>query len=611
MLVLMLIFVCVAFAAERPNVVWITSEDHGPHMGCYGDDYADTPNVDRLAEKGLRYSHVWSTYPVCAAARTTIISGLYPMSTGGEHMRSRVAFPKGLKMYPQILRDAGYFCTNRVKTDYNFDGSDRLWDECSLEAHWKHGPEGAPFFAIFNSIDSHEGKVRTRKEPLVHDPEKVRIPAYHPDTEDVRLDWARYYDVVTRADAFAGRYLDELAEAGLMEDTVIFYYADHGAGLARSKRSACNSGLQVPMIVYIPEKFAHLRPPGYEEGEASDRLVDFVDLAPTLLSLVGIEPPDWMQGRAFLGEYQVPGPEYLFGGRGRMDERYDLVRCMTDGRYVYIRNYMTHRIPGQRITYMFATRTTRDWFRLHEEGKLKPEQEIFWQPKSPEELYDLKNDPDEVRNLAESPAHVEVLSRMRQAQRKQALRIRDLGFLPEGELFIRAPGVAPYDFREDDRIYPFERIFAMAELASSLDPEAVPALVEGLGNEDSAVRYWAANGLLMRGRVGVEFGRHALLAALEDDSPYVRITAAEALASYAEGEVRESALATLIELAHPGNNQALISLAALNSIDWIGDVARPLAGDIQAFSEVKIPENPFYDWYPPIMIKWLSRKFAE
>src|SRR5690606_29007018 len=173
-------------AQDRPNILWITSEDHGPEMGAYGDTFATTPNVDALAAKGMLYRTAWSTAPVCAPARTTIISGVYPPSSGGQHMRSQTQLPSYMKFYPQYLREAGYYVSNNSKEDYNLDDPGKAWDESSRTAHWKNRKKGQPFFAIFNSTVSHESQIRTRPHQQVHDPAKVRIPAYHPDTPEVR-----------------------------------------------------------------------------------------------------------------------------------------------------------------------------------------------------------------------------------------------------------------------------------------------------------------------------------------------------------------------------------------------------------------------------------------
>src|SRR5438876_6433593 len=226
---------------------------------------------------------------------------MYAPSTGAEHMRSMVPYPAGKQMFPQLLRAAGYYCTNNVKEDYNLAKPGKVWDESSRNAHWKNRKPPQPFFAVFNSVKSHESQIRTRPHKQVHDPAKVRVPAYHPDTPEVRQDWAQYYDVITEADTDAGTRLSEVERAGLANDTIVFYFADHGSGMPRSKRWPYNSGLQVPLVVYFPEKWRSLAPPEYRPGVKSDRLVSFVDLAPSVLSLAGIKPPEWMQGHAFAG----------------------------------------------------------------------------------------------------------------------------------------------------------------------------------------------------------------------------------------------------------------------------------------------------------------------
>jgi uncharacterized sulfatase len=312
-----------AGAAELPNILWITCEDTGPELGCYGD---------KFAQRSLRYLTAWSNAPVCAPARTTIISGVYPTSTGGQHMRSEVRMPEFMKMYPQFLRERGYYCTNNSKEDYNLVKPGPVWDESSGQAHWKNRPAGKPFFSIFNLTISHESQIRTRPHTLEHDPARAPLPAYHPDMPEVRHDWAQYYDKVTAMDAQAGQRLAELVDAGLAEDTIIFFYGDHGSGMPRSKRWPYDSGLHVPLIVHVPDKVRDLAPQDYRPGGTTDRLVAFVDLAPTLLSLTGVQPPEWMQGHAFMGRHEAAPQQYLFGFRGRMDERTTWsVRCATSG----------------------------------------------------------------------------------------------------------------------------------------------------------------------------------------------------------------------------------------------------------------------------------------
>jgi uncharacterized sulfatase len=589
-------------AEARPNILWLTSEDHGPHMGCYGDKYATTPNIDKLAAKGVIYSHAWSNAPVCAPARTTLISGMYATSTGGEHMRSMVPYPDGKKMLPQLLREAGYYCSNNAKEDYNLTKPGRVWDDSSRKGHWRNRKAGQPFFAVFNSLKSHESQIRTRPHKLIHDPAKVRVPAYHPETPEVRADWAQYYDVVSEADADAGERLKELAADGLDGDTIVFYFADHGSGMPRSKRWPYDSGLHVPLVVYIPEKWKALAPKDYKPGGRSERLVSFVDFAPTVLSLAGVKPPEWMQGHAFLGPHAASPQMYLHGFRGRMDERYDMVRSVTDGRFVYVRNYLPHLIYGQHVEYMFQTPTTRVWKKLHDEGKLTPVQDRFWNTKPPEELYDLQSDPDEVKNLADSAKFQVILKRMRQAQQEHARTIRDLGFLPEGERFRRAGKRSQYDMARERGAYPFDRVFAAAELASNLDPAAVPGLKKALTDEDSAVRYWAALGLFMRGRKTCEGNLKELRAALDDRSPYIRIVAAEALGHYGTDDDRKRILPLLVRLANCEKHDVFVAVAALTALESLGERAAPVAAEIAALpAKGELPDARYSPYVPRLL----------
>lgn len=597
--------------SSRPNILWLTSEDHGPQMGCYGDKLARTPNVDALAAKGLIFQRAWSCFPVCAPARSAIISGMYPTSTGAEHMRSMAPLPTGTKMYPQFLREAGYYCTNNSKEDYNLAKPGQVWDESSNKAHWNNRRAEQPFFAIFNSQKSHESQLRTRPHVQITDPAKVRVPAYHPDTPEVRQDWAQYYDKVSEVDADAGARLKELAEAGLTEDTIVFYYGDHGSGMPRSKRWPSNSGLHVPLVVYFPEKWRALAPKEYQAGGKSDRLINFVDLAPTVLSLAGVRPPEWMQGHAFAGEFQTAPQPFLHGCRGRMDESRDLVRSVTDGRYVYLRNYYPHLSQGQHVTYQFETPTTRVWHQRFVESKTTPAQSIFWSvPKAPEELYDLQNDPDEVQNLAASPQHQDILQRLRKAQRDHAAKIRDVGFLPEGEIHSRSQGTTPYDMAHDDAKYPFQRIFDMAELASSLSSEATPQLTAALSDADSAVRYWAALGLLMRGDAAIQSSKTKLVTELQDSSPYVRIVAAQALAQHGAASDLPAALATLKELAPCDKNGVFVSMAALTAVQALGPKAAPLLETVRTMTPSGPSPDGRFDSYVPRLIADITRQLG-
>ena len=499
-------------------------------------------------------------------------------------MRSLTRLPADLKMFPQYLREAGYYCTNNVKQDYNLTAPDGLWDESSKRAHWKKRRPDQPFFAVFNFTNTHESKIRNRPHKLVHDPSRVRLPAYHPDTPAVRRDWAQYYDNITAMDQKVAEKLAEIEEAGLSDETVVFFFGDHGSGMPRSKRCVKDSGLRVPMIVYVPESLQHLVPHDYMREGLSERLVSFVDLAPTMLSLAGIATPRTMQGHAFLGLHATPPQPYLFGFRGRMDERYDMVRSVTDGRFLYVRNYLPLFPAGQHVRYMFITPTTRVWKDLFDRGTLPTAQARFWEPRPAEELYDLRDDPDEVHNLADSPQHQDKLRQLRSVQRNWVLETRDLGFLPEMEIHSRARAEAPYTMGHDPHRYPLEQILAAAELAASPAAGQEAALRAMIVDADSAVRYWAALGLLMRGGAAVAGGRAELRAALEDSAPAVRIAAAWALGKHGSQQDLELAVPLLVQAASYPDRGVYSSLLALTALDHLEERAVGSLEQIKALS---------------------------
>ncbi len=569
--------------SKLPNIIWITCEDIGPDLGCYGDKYAQTPNLDKFAKKAFTYLNAWSNAPVCAPARTTIISGMYPPSTGSHHMRSFTRLPPNMQMYVQFLRQLGYFCTNWVKQDYNLASPGGMWNDSSKKARKLYLKADRPIFAIFNYTITHESQIRNKNKKVIHDPKKAPIPSYHPDIPETRKDWAQYYDRITQLDEMVGQLLRELEQAGLLDNTIIFFYGDHGSGMPRHKRHATNSGLRVPMLVYVPEGLRDLAPEGYRPGAKTDRLVSFVDLAPTVLSIAGKQPPKYYQGHAFMGKYEAKPRDYLFGFRGRMDERNDEVRSVRDKRYVYVRNYMPHKPYGQHVAYQFKTPTTAKWKQLFDQGKLNKVQSLFWQTKPAEELYDLKTDPDEVKNLAGMEKHQKTLERFRKAHKDHVFRIRDVGFLPENEIHSRSKGSSPYEVGHDPKKYPLERIFPMAQLASSMKPGVTAELKKGLKDPDSAVRYWATMGFVMRGKDVVQKNREVLMSMLQDKAKSVRVAACEALGVYGTEKDAKAALPILLKLADPRKNDVHLCVMALNVLDAMGNRAASAADEIKTW----------------------------
>ncbi len=562
---------------DRPNILWIVSEDNSPLFGCYGDKFATTPNFDKFATQGTLYENALANTPVCAPARSTILTGMYACSMGTHHMRSRYRIPSFIKPYPDYLRAAGYWCTNHSKTDYNIAMNDRKpWDQCGRGVGYKKRAEGQPFFCIFNLGVSHESSIHRSAKSTKHSQSKVPLPPYHPDTPEVRHDWAQYYDKIEALDGQVGRILVDLKKDGLAEDTIVLYYADHGGVLCRSKRFLNDTGTHVPMIVRFPKKYRHLAPGA--PGTRTDRIVSFVDLAPTLLSLAGVKVPDYIQGEAFLGKQQKPPREYAYLFRGRMDERFDMMRAVRDKRYKYIRNYMPHRIYGQHLDYLWRAPATRSWEEEFKAGRCNEAQSIFWGKKPPEELYDFTIDPWEVNNLADDPRHRATLERMRAATAKWVRDIRDPGFMPEGQMIERSEGTTSFELVRKAG-FPLERIIETAEIATMRDASKLPELVRRMGDKDPSVRFWAATGCIVL-RERARAAAVALRKALADSSADVRIAAGEALCIL--GMVDQGLAAIKKEL---GNSNSKISLHAINALQSLGDVAKPAAGAIAAASK--------------------------
>jgi hypothetical protein len=414
---------------------------------------------------------------------------MYATSLGTQHMRSNVPMPPWMRYFPAYLRDAGYFTTNHAKTDYNAAVLPGTWDENNNRAHWRNRKPGQPFFSVFNFNASHESSLHKRF-PLKTDPTKVRVPAYLPDTPEVRADLAQYYDRVSEADRQIGEVLAELEKDGLADDTIIFYYSDHGGALTRGKRFLFENGTHPPLVVHFPKKFQHLAPAA--PGTRSTELVNWVDLAPTVLSLAGVKAPAYFQGRAFAGPARAAAPEFTYNFRDRMDERYDLCRAVTDGRWRYIRNYRPELATLQHLNYLWQMATTRELDRLRAEGKLTPVQQALFEAKPVEQLFDCQNDPDNVRNLASDPAHRRTLERLRAANREHLLRIRDTGFMPEAILREVSGKESPADALSDDKVYPLERILDVIDRLQLPSTPSESDLRAAAADPLPTIRFWAA-----------------------------------------------------------------------------------------------------------------------
>ena len=426
--------------SEKPNIVWITCEDQMPTLGCYGDPVAKTPNLDRLASEGVRFTNVYSVAGVCAPSRSALITGMYPTSIGTHHMRTlgsppyqpvptySAVIPDYIKCYSEYLRMNGYYCTNNSKQDYQFIPPVTAWDESSNQAHWKNRAEDQPFFAIFNFTVCHESGMWGNKDhPLRVDPAKVNVPPYYPDNDLVRNELARNYSNLYEMDSLAGHVIAELKAAGLLENTVIFFYSDHGGPLPRQKREIYDTGLKVPMIIRFPDQ--------QMAGAVVDELISFIDLAPTLLSMTHYPIPSHLQGQAFLGQEQASPRSYIFAARDRLDDEYDMVRGVRDKRYKYFKNFHPEKPYIMDIEYRMQMDLMQEMIRAHEAGELNEVQELwFAQSKPEEELYDLFNDPYELNNLATNPEYVDKLKELRIELANWQEEYGDMGFIPEKEM---------------------------------------------------------------------------------------------------------------------------------------------------------------------------------
>ena len=515
---------------RQPNILWITTHDINPHLGCYsgvwpGAEYAHTPNLDRLAAEGARYDNALATTPVCAPSRSAIITGMFPTTVGTMHMRSRAVPPPEVHCFPEYLRAAGYYCTNNAFTDYQFQTPVTVFDDFGPQAHWRnrHDPD-QPFFASFHGLITHESQIYVNDERFAkntsrltteqrHDPAAAPVPPYYPDTPAFRQAVARYSDLTTAMDYWVGDILGQLDEDGLVENTLVVFWSDHGRGFPREKRWPYEAGLHVPLLVRWPGQIA----PGTVQKEP----VCLMDLAATMLAVAGLSVPEYMQARPLFdakGQFSVEPRQYIFGHRDRMGETEDTVRTVRDRRFHYMRNYHPDRPYLQHQEYADQTSTWKEMRRLRfaEAQQLTqgvvpslatPAQRHFMATTKPtEELYDVLTDPHEINNLAVDPAYTEDLERLRGGLDRWEQMYPDLGMLAETELLQRwrPGGVFSTTESPDVRIENGMIIATCATEGASIgwtvDPPASPQdsitapepslSREFVGDPDTGGRYW-------------------------------------------------------------------------------------------------------------------------
>ena len=579
--------------SEQPNIVWISCEDISPHLGCYGDPHAITPNLDKLAQEGTRYTNAFTTAGVCAPCRSAIITGMYQNSIGTHHMRCNATLPTWLKPFPVYLREAGYYCTNNSKTDYQFSkpAKKEIWDICGAKGHWKNRPQKSqPFFAVFNFTGCHESgiasesKYKSVTEDLLpsqrqNPKELTTLPPYYPDTTITREDWKRNYELITAMDVWAGDLIQQLKDAGEYDNTIIIYWSDHGVGLPRAKRWLYDSGTHIPLIIRVPAKFQ--KSLDISSLATDNQLISAVDFAPTVLNIAGIDPPSYLQGRAFLGLHLSPPRKFVYGARDRMDERYDIIRTVRGPQYRYIRNFEPLKPYYQYMNTPEKGATMQEIRKKEASGQLDPVMALFSAHEKPvEELYDTHADPFEIHNLADDPAFSQRLSEMRHALSEWQNEIGDVGLIPEAEIEIleQDAGSRFAILQSTTKNSSTEkRLALLVDIATSASegPAGIPKLLDALQNEDASIRYWAATGIGNIGPAATSTLKR-VVESLNDPSPSVRIAAARAVAKLGSPEEALPVLEAELQSDHQWGR-----LAAAIVLDEMDEEARPALPSLQ------------------------------
>jgi arylsulfatase A-like enzyme len=525
-------------AAGRPNFVFLVSEDNSVHyLRLYGADLGVTPHIERMAAQGLTFNHAFSCAPVCSVARSTLATGMFAPRGGFQYHRKSApaALPPGFEPWSATLRKAGYYTANNSKTDYNFvHNLKELWDDSSNQADWRNRTDQSqPFFFMQSFGQSHESSLHfpadlMEKEKTTTPPDQVKLAPFHPDTPTFRYTHARYFDRIRLIDELAGGVLAKLQEDGLLEDTFVFYFGDHGGVLPRGKGYAYETGLHVPLVVRIPENWRHLvdHPP----GARTDGFVSFVDFGPTVLHLAGLDVPELMDGRPFLGKgvtaRDLAARDTAFGYADRMDEKFDLVRTLRQGRYTYLRNFTGFYPDGMQNNYRYRMLAYTEWRELFRAGKLNDVQGQFFRGRPAEQLFDFEADPYEVNNLAGDPAHRAKLIEMRGLMQQHLRAIHDLSFYPESHMVAEAlsNGVA-YGRQHGAEI---RRLADIADLQLASFAGARDRIAAALASANPWERYWACLVCTSHGKAAAALAPE-VRKLLTDDHAMVRVRAAEFL----------------------------------------------------------------------------------
>mgnify|MGYP001300331263 CR=1 FL=1 len=569
---ILLLIVVSPLLSKGPNVVFLVSEDNSIHyLKHYGAEFGSMPNIEKMAEEGLTFNHAFSNAPVCSVARSTLATGILAPRGGFQYHR-KSALAKGVKPWTALLRKAGYYCVNNSKTDYNFaTAKGEAWNESSRKASWRKRPDkNAPFFYMQSFGTCHESSLHfstklMQSEKTKTPVDRVNLHPYHPDTPTFRYTHARYFDRMTVVDAQMGAVLEKLKADGLLEDTFVFYFGDHGGVLPRGKGYAYESGLHVPLVVRIPENFKHLV--DHARGTRTDGFVSFIDFGPTVLNLAGLSVPEEMDGSAFLGtgttEKELASRDEAFGYADRFDEKYDLVRTIRKGKWEYVRNYQGFYPDGLQNNYRYRMLAFAEWRALYKAGKLNAAQSQFFESRPAEQLFDLSKDPHEVNDLSQSPAHREVLLDMRQRMTAKVKRINDLSFFPESHMVAHAleDGVA-FGRKHAQEI---GELVDIADLSLISFPKAERQLSASMRSDNPWKRYWGCISATMHGESAKPLVPLAKKL-LEDKNLMVRVRAAEFL-----GTIKaHDPMPTLLKVVNQSTSSQEV-LLAFNAVVYLRD----------------------------------------
>ncbi len=540
-------------AADKPNFVWLLSEDNSKHyMKLFDPNGARTPHIETMAQHGLAFAHAFSNSPVCSVARSTLITGCYAPRIGTQFHRKAVTvpMPQGLRMFPAYLREAGYYTTNNKKKDYNAIEGKGVWDESSGKATWRNRKPGQPFFHMQSFGTTHESSLHFPAATMATkrtttDPASVAVAPYHPNTPLFRYTYARYHDRIRQMDGQIGKIIAQLQEDGLLEDTFVFYFGDHGGVLPGSKGYIYERGIHVPLVVRVPEKWKDLVDAPY--GTRVQGFVSFIDFGPTLLHLAGVTVPDGMDGRPYLGKgitlADVNKRDETFAYADRFDEKYDLVRTLRKGRYKYMRSYQPFNFDGLWNNYRYRMAAYRQWLELYRAGKLNAVQRQFFERRAPEALYDIESNPHETKNLAADPAYASVLAQIRTRFTTYVKGLPDLSLYPESYLADKA-FTDPVAFGQANN-EAIGRLIDIADLSLLPFAKAAAGIDAALASSDPWQRYWGLIVCSSHGKAAAPFVQKATALAASDPELLVRTRAAEFLGCIGAADPRPTIMEVL------------------------------------------------------------------